>query len=516
MQNRIFYVVACLMLLISSVSAQDDMTTLTLLHTSNVVDAHQIDGDDIGGTARVATLIAAARANNDNVLLLDGGDRFIDPTAFERNAELMNELGYNAMAMGNHEFNGGNVGVLNFLEALDFPLVAANIDFSNSPILADRISAYVTVDINGNQVGVIGLANEETPTLSRPGSDLIFLDDEAFVTQQAVDELTAMGINIIVLIAHREANENAVLASTISGVDVIVGGSDNALLSNSAEDADFNYPIETQSLTGEPVLIVQTPEGNRYFGQLSLTFDSNGVLETWSGDTILLDDSIVADEAFATLITELFEAEVVAAVDIGETAIDLIGGDPCREEECTMGNLITDAIRADTGVDVAIYNSGGMRASVPAGVVTDQQLALVLPFPNTIATLELRGRDLIAALEHGVSLGGDASVRGSGRFLQVSGMRYSWNPTSPVGSRIESVEILAEDGTYIAIESETIYSIATNDFIRQGGDDFSVLDSNAIDPFDFGFIVRDVLTDYIATNSPVMPEVDGRITRLGS
>ncbi len=513
---RLSIFVLLLLVFIPFVSAQDGNVSLTLVHTSNVYDAHGIGDDGIGGTARVASLIADARTNNDNVLLLDGGDRFLNPTNFDRNAEIMNELGYNGMAPGNHEFNGGNVGVLNFLEALDFPLLAANIDFSASSILAGRVPASVTVDVNGNMIGLIGLANEDTPVLSSPGTDLVFLEDEALVTQQAVDELTAAGVNIIILIAHREANENAVLASTVSGVDVVVGGSDSALLSNSAENADFAYPIETSSLSGEPVLIVQTPEGNDYLGQLQISFDSNGVVSDWSGDTILLDDTVVIDETFATLIAELYESEAVQAVEIGESAIDLIGGDPCREEECTLGNLIADAVRADSGADVVIYNSGGIRASVPAGIVTDQQLQLVLPFPNTVSTFELRGSDLVAALEHGVSLGGDASVRGSGRFLQVSGMHFSWNPTRPVGERIESVEIMAEDGSFVPLDPAVIYSVATNDFVRQGGDEFSVLDSNAIDPFDFGLLVIEVLSSYISDNSPVSPDVEGRITRLES
>ncbi|MEO1288923.1 MAG: 5'-nucleotidase C-terminal domain-containing protein [Chloroflexota bacterium] len=504
------------LLLISWTVTAQETTSLTILHTSNVLDNHPIGADGIGGTARVANLVTQARAENGNVLLVDGGDRFINPTAFDRNADIMNELGYDGMTFGNHEFNGGNVGVLNFVEALDFPLLAANIDFSASPILADRIAPSAVVEINGLQIGLIGLANEETPVLSSPGADLVFLDDEVAITQVAVDELNAQGINIIVLIAHREANENAVLASSVSGVDVIVGGSDDTLLNNMDDNADFPYPIETQSLIGEPVLIVQTNEGNDYLGQLSVTLDDAGVLTDWSGDTIRLDDSIPVDEAFDSLITDLYENAEEEATVVGMSETDLIGGEPCREAECTMGNIIADAIRADTGAQVAIYNSGGIRASVPAGNVTDQQLALVLPFPNTVATLELRGSDLLAALEHGVSLGGDASVRGSGRFLQVSGLRYNWNPTRPVGSRIEMVEILNEDGTYSPLAVDTIYSVATNDFIRQGGDDFSVLDANAIDPFDFGFLVIEVLTTYISDNSPINVETEERITRVES
>jgi len=504
------------LLLTLTLAAQSDNTTFTIIHSSNVVGANEANADGIGGTARAATIINQARADNPNLMVFDAGDRFLNPINFNLNAEIMNELGYNAMTLGNHEFNGGNVGLLNFLEAADFPFVAANIDFSASPLLADVISPYAVIDINGQSIGVIGLANEETPVLSSPGPDIVFLDDEALVTQQAVDELTAQGINIIVLLAHREANENAVLASTVSGVDVIVGGSDNVLMSNTDDNAAFPYPIETQSLSGEPVVIVQTPEDNLYLGQLTVTFSADGVLTDWSGDSILMDETIEADPEFDAFITELIEDQATDSIVIGESGVVLVGGDPCREEECTMGNLVTDIIREFSGADVAIYNSGGIRANIGEGDVSDTQLAQVFPFPNTVATLELRGSDLVAAIEHGVSLGGDSSVRGSGRFLQVSGMRYTWSPVRPVGNRVDSVEVLGADGAYRAIDENAIYSVVTNDFIRQGGDDFSVLDSNAIDPFDFGPVVRDIVTEYIGTNSPVMPEIEGRITRLDS
>lgn len=512
MLRQLTGVFALLFSLVIVTQAQDTID-LTLVHTSNVVDAHQVGADGIGGTARVAHLVESVRDSNENVLVVDGGDRFLAPPNFDRNAEIMNELGYDAMNLGNHEFNGGNVGVLNFIAELDFPVVAANIDFSNSPLLADTIDPYTIIDVNGVPVGIIGLANEETPTLSSPGPDLIFLEDEAAVTQAAVDELTAQGVNIIVLIAHREANENAVLASTVSGVDVIVGGSDNALLSNTADDADFNYPIETTSRSEQPVLIVQTPEGNRYLGQLNMSFDAEGVLVSWSGDNTLLNADVAIDEDFAALIDELLASDAEEVTDVGTTDVVLLGGDPCREVECTMGNLITDAIRDYAETQIAVFNSGGIRASIGAGTITDQQILQVLPFSNAISTMELRGEDVIAMIEHGVSLGGDASVRGSGRFLQVSGLRYTWSPTRPVGNRVESIEILSADGTYIPIAPDAVYSVATNDFIRGGGDEFGMLAENAIDPFDFGPTVDDVLIDYIEANSPITTETEGRITR---
>ena len=473
-------------LLTIPIFAQDDAFTLTILHTSNVVGQHEASSDDIGGTARVATLVDNIRATVENALLLDAGDRFINPTLAAINAEMMNSIGYDAMTLGNHEFNGANEGVAALLDTLTFPVVAANIDFSQSGILAGTVQPYIVLEVGGEQIGIIGLANETTPVLSSPGHDLIFLEDETQITQDAVNELQRQGVNKIILIAHREANENAVLASAVSGVDVIVGGSDNVLLSNSEDAADAPYPIVAESLSGEPVLVVQTTEGNRHLGNLTMIFDADGVITSWQGDNQLLTPDIAINETIEAIVQGIAEAQEAEAIAIGETEVDLIGGDPCREADCTMGILIADAMRQQANTDIAVFNSGGLRADIPAGTITDAQVLEVLPFGNRLSRLELQGVDIVALLEHSLSLGGDASVRGSGRFLQVSGMRFLWDPTRPEGSRVVEVEIQNRDGEFEMLDIDAIYSVAANDFIRGGGDDFSVLAQNAIDPFDFG------------------------------
>jgi 5'-nucleotidase len=268
----------------------------------------------------------------------------------------------------------------------------------------------------------------------------------------------------------------------------------------------------TESLTGEPVLVVQSSEGNEYLGQLNVVFDANGVLTDWSGDNIYLDESIAPDPEVEALVAEIVAAQ--AGVVLGETDVYLVGGDPCREGECLLGNLITDAIRNDSFVDIAVYNSGGIRADIDEGEITEGEIIAVLPFGNVVSTMELTGVDVLAMLEHGVSLGGDATVRGSGRFLQVSGLRYTWDPTLPVGNRVVSVEVMNADGEFMPLDPSEIYSVATNDFIRSGGDDFVMLAENAIDPFDFGATVDFVVAEYIRTNTPVAVELEGRITRI--
>lgn len=503
-----------LTLLLLPTLAQDS-TTLTVLHTSNVVGAHEAGGDDAGGTARVATLVESIRSEVGNLLILDAGDRSINPALIDANIDMMNQIGYDAMTLGNHEFNGGNEGVATLIEQLNFPIVAANVDFSQSSILAGTIEPFSVVEINGEQYGIVGIANETAPILSSPGADLIFLDDEISVTQDAVNELQSMGVNKIILIAHQEVNENLVLASAVDGVDIIVGGSDTTFLSSSDDDADEPYPIETTSRSGEPVLIVQTTEGNRYLGRLDVTFDADGLLTEWTGDTLFLSSDITPNAEVQAIVDNIAETQAASAQVIGATEVTLVGGDPCREEECTMGNLITDALREQANVDIAVYNSGGIRATIPAGDITDAQVLDVLPFGNSVARLELVGVDIIAMLEHSVSLGGDAEVRGSGRFLQVSGMHFSWDATRPEGSRIIEVDILNDEGDYEPLDRDAIYSVATNDFIRNGGDEYSVLAENAIDPFDFGPAADQVVIGFIRANTPVSPTIEGRITRLG-
>ncbi|MDQ7025327.1 MAG: 5'-nucleotidase C-terminal domain-containing protein [Anaerolineae bacterium] len=509
------YITIILLVLIFTmpIVAQDGAYQLTIFHTDNALDENEAD-DGIGGVAKQATIINEARTSSANVLLLDGGDRYINPTHFEGNAQIMNALGYDAMTLGNHEFNGRNEGVANFLNLIDFPMIAANIDFSASPILADRIPPYIVIERSGEQIGIIGLGNETAPILSSPGTDLIFLEDETQVVQAMVAELESMGINKIIIIAHREALENTVLASAVSGVDVIVGGSDNVLLSNSVADAPQPYPMVTESLSGDPVLVVQTSEGNDFLGHLDMVFDAEGVLTAWSGDNIFMDESIVPDANIEALVSEIVTTQ--AGVVLGEAEVYLIGGDPCRETECILGNLITDAIRAEMFVDIAVYNSGGIRADIDAGEITEAEVVAVLPFGNIVSTMELTGVDVMAMLEHGVSLGGDATVRGSGRFLQISGLRYTWNPTRPMGNRIVFVEVMDADGHFVPLDLDAIYSVATNDFIRNGGDDFVMLAENAIDPFDFGAPVDLVVADYIRNNTPLAPELEGRITRIES
>jgi 5'-nucleotidase len=413
--------------------------------------------------------------------------------------------------------------------------VSANISVADVSPLAGKILPSVVVDVNGQQIGIIGFTTPETRFLARVSENITFGEDIPAVVQENVDALTAQGINKIILLAHLSYQIQQELAAQVSGVDVMIGADSETLLSNIfavaggryTANVEGPYPTVVKSPSGEPVLIVQAFRHNRYLGRLDVTFDASGVSTNWRGDAILMSRYIPADAEMKALVAELAAPlEELKAQVIGQTGVYLSGDrDECRSVECNMGNMIADAIRFDTGVQIAIMNGGGIRASIPVATDRPQDLTLpeplnvtlgdvltVLPFRNRVSTFELSGADVIAALENGVARVGADS--GTGRFPQVSGIRYTWDGSKPVGERIISVEVLNADGAYSLIDPMAVYSVAANDFLRNGGDEYTMFRDRAVNARNDGKELDVVVAEYIRANSPVMPQIEGRITRV--
>ncbi len=523
MSHKLLVLLAAIVLLAGVASAQDSFE-MTIMHTNDVHGHHEPQRNGDGGAARQATVVQQIRAEVDNHLLLDAGDRFTG-TLFhvqhrgQDSVEIMNALDYDAVALGNHEFNEGSDGLANFITGLNFPSLSANIDFSEDPYLAGLVEPSVILEVGGESIGIIGLTTPETVVLNRPSDDLVFSDDLVGITQAQVDTLSAEGINKIILLTHLGYAPDVELAQAVSGVDIVVGGHTNTFLSNTYSGALGGYPTVLESASGEPILVVQANTRTLYLGRLDVEFDADGLLTDWDGDAILLSRYISPEPAISDLIAGL--AEPIAelrAQPVGESAVDLTGTSPrlCRIEECLLGNLISDAMLEETGVDIVIQNGGGIRADIAAGQVSLGDVLNVLPFGNLISTFDLSGADVIVALENGVSRvevdeNNNPVVDGAaGRFPQVAGMRYVFDATREAGSRIVSVEVM-QDGEFVPIEPDAMYSVASNDYMRGGGDAYSVLETNAVNAYDAGRPLDQVVADYIAANSPIHVELDGRI-----
>ncbi len=463
-------------------------------------------GECFGGSARLVTAIADARSRSNNAILVDGGDQFQGTLFYTYYkgalaAEMMNKLGYDAMTVGNHEFDDGPEVLRGFMDAVNFPVLMSNADVTREPLLADNLPKSVVIERGGEKLGLIGLTPEDTDELASPGDNITFSDPVAAV-QGEVDKLTAEGVNKIIVLSHSGYGVDQRVAAETTGVDVIVGGHSNSLLSNTNDRADGPYP----TMVGNTA-IVQAYAYGKFLGELNVSFDDEGNITEAVGEPLIMDASVSADEATAARI-----AEAAAPLDeirnkvVAETAQEIVGvREECRAKECAMGNLIADAMLdrvKDQGIDIAIQNGGGIRASIDAGEVTMGEVLTVLPFQNTLSTFEVTGATILAALENGVS----QHEEGAGRFPQVAGMSYAFDIAQPAGSRVSDVMI-----GNAPLDPEKVYGVVSNNYVRNGGDGYDMF-KDAMNAYDFGPDLADVTAEFIAANAPYTPYKDGRIT----
>jgi 5'-nucleotidase len=512
--------------------------TLSILHTNDVhsrLDEVTVDGSRcrpadaagqacFGGVARLATAIAGVRASQPNTLLVDAGDRFQGSLYYNtyKSAVLkpfFELLGYQAMTLGNHEFDDGPAELARFLDGLTVPVISANVDVSAEPLLTGRFGGTTVVTVGGQPVGLIGLTTPSTATSAKPGPNVHFSNPVA-AAQAGVAVLQAQGVHNILVLSHLGEGEDEKLAAAVDGVAVIIGGHSHTLLRGSGDPrAMAPAPRVIQSPTGKPVLVVQAFFAGIYLGLLQVTLDDAGVPVRWQGEPLLLDHS-VAQDATVRAFVDAFGLPLQAQIRqrLGEAAVDLHGGrGGCRFGECNLGNLIADAMVEQTaaqGTQIAIINGGGIRAGIPAGAVTLGQVLEVLPFANTISTFALTGADLRAALEYGVSRAENPANDGTGRFPQVAGLRYRWDAGALVGQRLLGADVRQPDGSWVALDDTVSYRCATIDYLRTGGDGYTVFRDRAQNPYDGGALLSDAVAAYLTAHTPVAPAEDGRITRV--
>ncbi|MCO8144252.1 5'-nucleotidase/apyrase family protein [Rhodovulum tesquicola] len=482
-------------------------------HDSVCSEAENAAGECFGGSARLATAIAEARARNANTILVDAGDKFQGTLFYTRykgaaTAEMMTRLGYDAMAVGNHEFDDGPEVLARFVASVDFPVLMANADLSAEPLLRDGIAKSAVIERGGTRLGLIGLTPVDNPDLASPGPNIVFTDPVAAV-QAEIDRLTADGIDKIILLSHSGHDHDQRIAAETTGIDVIVGGHSHTLLSNSVEGAAGPYP----TIVGQTA-IVQAYGYGKYLGELSVTFDAAGRVAEAVGEPILLDATIAEDADTRARIAELAQPLEEIRQKVVAEAAEPIEGDRsiCRVTECAMGNLVAEAmldrVRAQ-GISIALQNGGGLRASLEAGPVTMGDVLTVLPFQNTLSTFFVPGRKVVEALENGLSQVED----GAGRFPQVAGLRFTWAPAAEPGARVRSVEVM-ENGAWAPIVPEQVYGLVSNNYLRNGGDGYRMF-LDARDVYDFGPDLADVTAEFLAANAPYHPVTDGRIATLG-
>jgi 2',3'-cyclic-nucleotide 2'-phosphodiesterase (5'-nucleotidase family) len=455
-----------------------------------------------GGVAAIATYWKEARATNPNgtIILSDGDNVGATPpnSAFLNDVpiiEAMNEIGFTASALGNHEFDKGVAGLAKLQAIAKFPYLADNILDEKTGEIASFTKPYIIVEANGIQVGIIGAGNPETPTVTSPqGIRGYRWVDPVDPTNRYVKELVGKGIKTIIVVYHQGSakgdfdNPTGIFADFARNVDpevdLIVGGHtriETMARINGILVSEANHAIDTTDMT----LLVDPQTKNVVF--------------SWGAFRRLYSEAVTPDPVLAALVKNANDQiKPILGEQVG-TAPALV--DRSRGAESKMGDLVSDALRATYQVDVALQNSGGLRADFNVGPITKGDVFAVLPFGNIVVTGKLKGSDLLAALENGVS-----DVSGTaGRFVQLSGVRFAYDPAAPVGKRV--LWAVMSDGK--ALDPNATYTVATNDFMTVGGDGYTSL-TRMIDP-----ISREQLweaaANYVKSLGTVNPQTEGRI-----
>ena len=531
--------------------------TLTILH-NNDGESQLISAgggiEDFGGAARFATVVrnerAAANRDGGGVVLVSSGDNFLAGPEF--NASLANGvpyydtvaldlLGYDAIALGNHDFDFGPDVLAEFLSGYKHPgrppYLSANLDFSNEPILQafvdEGVIAPSTVVLEkGREIGIIGAITPELNFISSP-RDVVVNQDVVGKIQAQVDQLTAEGVEIIILISHlQDIDEDIALAAQLDDVDVMVAGGGDETLANPDDllvpgDSVFGpYPVLATDIDGTTVPVVTTAGDYKYLGKLVVDFDGDGNVLAADGGPIRIaggdnPDGVRSNRLMQKRVVDpVIEFVAGLAENIVATSEVALEGrrDPgVRTEETNLGNLMADSqlwqatlLAADFGVptpDVALQNGGGIRNNslIPAGPISELNTFEIAPFSNFISIVpDIPRAQFKQILERALS----GAPSASGRFAQVAGFSLEYdvdgtaqelNPDGTIlvpGSRV--VEVTLDNGTSIvsggAVVAGADLTVATIDFLARGGDGYPFMDA----PFTtVGVTYQQALANYL-------------------
>lgn len=500
----------------TSALAEGEDFDLTIMHT-NDTHAH------VEGYPRLVTAVNELRAEKANSLLVDAGDVFSGTLYFRQylgqaDLHFMNELGFDAMTLGNHEFDKDSKTLADFIKKMDFPMVSSNVtvtgDKDLEPLFKNEIgqpgdggNVYPAMikEVDGEKVGIYGLTTPDTQFISNPGENIVF-EDAVEKSKATIKMLKDKGVNKIIVLSHLGYSNDLELAEEVDGLDIIVGGHSHTVL-------DEPVVIEKE----EPTLIVQAGEYLNLLGLLDVTFDGEGVVTSHDGE--VLDLESYEEDADALAKVEEFKAPLddMKKEVVGNTKVALDGErTDVRRKETNLGNLIADGMVAKANefveTHIGLQNGGGIRASIDAGEITLGEVLTTMPFGNNLVTLDLTGQEIMDALEHSV-----ARVEGEdapGEFLQVSGINFKYDVSKPAGERVWSVEVKTDNG-FEEIDSDMMYSVATNAFTADGGDGYTMFKEAKDEGRMTELFVVDfeVFTSYLEKNNPISPAVEDRIVQ---
>lgn len=492
----------------------------------------------LGGFARVKSAMDALAAEHANVLKLHAGDAITGTLYYtleegRADAALMNSVCFDAMAIGNHEFDAGDAGLRKFADFLTAdsacatPLLSANVAPRAGSPIAGIVTPSRIVTRDGVRIGIVGLTTAaKTQNSSRPDAGTRLLDERESA-QAEIDGLRARGVKHIVLLTHVGYTQDLALVPQLSGVDVVVGGDSHSLLGDDGLKAYGlspvgAYPTQVSNKDGEPVCVVQAWQYSAVVGELEVSFDADGRVTACGGQPHVLIGSdfgnrsaeelaaihadiaarpelrITAEAQVASTLLAPFKArlEAFGAETVAQSPANLclrrvpgtqrdasrsrLAG--CNDDAHVVAHggdvqqLVAEAFLRQGqrygGADISLQNGGGVRVDVAAGDVTVGDIYTVLPFRNTLVTLDMSGAEVKAAVEDAMSA---VAAGSTGSYPYAGGLRWNVDLRNPAGSRLTALEVRDAAGQWLPLDPAASYKVITNDFIADGQDGYTTL-----------------------------------------
>ncbi len=497
--------------------ASQEKFAFTILH-SNDIHAHEDSyvehGKNIGGMPRIAHLIKEAKKNNPRVLAVDAGDIFQGTAYFEQykgetEVECLNKAGYDVYCIGNHEFDEGPVNLGKQLHLAKFDIIDCNLDVSGQPELKDLVKSSVIKVIDGQKVAFIGVITPALKELAPKLGDVKLISPGTNwmdPVKAEVQKMKEQGINKIVLVSHSGVDLEQLLGA-IEGVDVVVGGHSHTRL---------DQPIVVAHSDGSKAMVVQTGSYGRALGRLDLVFDKEGklVFPDSKYKLININDKVPEDKELKAYVTEKAKPFIaLTKTVIAKSKANFEQRFKAFPYDSPIGDLVTDALfeaSIDNGATIAIQNRGGIRAGFEAGPITLETVREILPFQNKLLVATITGKTLLAALEHSAGV-----VEGTGgRFLDVHGLKFAWDPTLPPGRRVLFAFAQNKEGKFESVQADELYRIAINDYTFNGGEGYDFKDAKDIVKTDLR--LSTVVEQYLKKHKVISPAIPNRFMRVSS
>jgi 5'-nucleotidase len=450
-------------------------------------------------------------------------------------AAMMSHACFDAMAIGNHEFDDGDANLATFIDnmqnatlcASGTKVLSANVVAGAASPLLNKYAKSHTFTIGGEKVGVVGVTIKKKTEQSSFPDEGTSVSEEKAATQAEIDALVSEGVDKIILLTHVNYDLDKTWMAKLKNVDVVVGGDAHALLgaaadlSGVASKTEGAFPTELVNGSDKKVCVVQSWWGSKTFGKLRVDFDVNGDVTTCAGKPQFAYDSTSFKNATAPNVafTSAQTAAMVSYLDTLENWHGTVPDAPARAALKTYKDQVAQLktisiatvpevicferipgqgrstlcpvnasyehggaacqlvakgfLHRTKSADIAVQNAGGCRVDIAKGQFSVDSAYTMLPFSNTIVTLKMTGAQIIALMEDAISSSHDGEDPSTGAYPYVAGLRMDVDASKAKGARVSNVEINRRlDTTWVAIDASVEYTVATNNYIAAGKDGY--------------------------------------------